>query len=186
MFENVNLKTSIKFAVFAALLFCIPTFIYIRDTTYSQSWLLYLGSFLFFIVITLYTMFFNRGKNGNANTVTMIFASHLTTVIGIVLSCIVCFIMLSVMIPGYLEAGPAGKVAPDAPANAEIDKTNGLSFRVFMGASLINFCFGSFVGIMYPFTIRRNLSRDSGEPRPLRNKRADMDRGQRGSADVSS
>lgn len=168
MFRRINFRNSFRSAFIAALLFAVPVFFYLKDTTYGSNWLIYLGSFFFFLVIVLHTIFFNKVRGGNANTITMVFASHVVTVMGVVLSCLFVFILLVTMVPGYLEAGPAGKATPDTPPNEVFDKTNGLSFRIFMGASLINFIFGSFVGIVFPFSVKRNQTKDTGEPFPLK------------------
>jgi hypothetical protein len=168
MFRRINFGNSLKSALIAAILFTIPVFIYLKDTTYKSNWLIYLGSFFFFLVIVLHTIFFNKVRGENANTITMVFASHVVTVMGVVLSCLFAFLLLVIMVPGYLDAGPAGKATPDTPANEIFDKTNGLSFRIFMGASLINFAFGSFAGIVFPFSVKKNQTKDTGEPFPLK------------------
>lgn len=168
MFSRINFPNSLRSAFIAAILFSIPVFCYLKDTSYESNWLIYLGSFLFFIVIVLHTIFFNKVRGENANTITMVFASHFVTILGVILSCLFVFILLSLMVPGYLGDGMVGKSTPDAPANEIRDKTNGLSFRIFMGASLINFIFGSFVGIVYPFSVKRNQTKDTGEPFPLK------------------
>ena len=173
MFKRIDIVSSLKSASIAALLFSICVFIYIKDTTYAESWLLFLGSFLFFVVIVIHTMFFNKVLGGDANTVTLVFASHVVTFMGVVISCILSFILLSTLVPGYLSNGPAGVVAPDAPPNAIHDKTNGLSFRIFIGAIIFNFSMGSFAGIVFPFMIKRNQTKDSGEPYPLHQQGAD-------------
>jgi lysylphosphatidylglycerol synthetase-like protein (DUF2156 family) len=174
MFKKINIVRCLLFGTIAAIVFAIPQFFYIRSSTYSESWLLYLGSFFFFIAIVLYTVLFNKAKEGNANTVTMVFASHVTTVIGVIVSCILTFILLSVMIPGYLHAGPAAVASPDTPINEIHDKTNGLSFRAFIGATIINFAFGSFASIIFPFSIKRNQTKESGEPFPLNHRKSNV------------
>lgn len=168
MFSRINYPNSLRSAFIAAFLFIIPVFFYVKDTTYKATWLIYLGSFLFFIVIVVHTLYFNKVRGENANTVTMVFASHMVTLMGVVLSCVFAFLLLTIMVPGYLSAGPASKATPDTPANEIFDKTNGLSFRIFMGASLINLALGSFAGLVFPFTARKNQTRDSGEPYPLK------------------
>lgn len=170
MFKKLDLLSNIRNGIIAGLVFGAGVFFYIRETTYSETWLVYLGSFLFFTVIVVDTLLFNKRRGKDANTVTMVFSSHVTTIIGVVVACIVSFALLSLMVPGYLDNGPAGKIAPDAPINSIHDKTNGLSFRIFIGATIINFSFGSFAGIMFPFTIKRNQTKESGEPYPLRHK----------------
>lgn len=167
MFRRINFPNSLRSAFIAAFLFAIPVFFYLKDTTYESNWLIYLGSFFFFLVIVLHTIFFNKVRGENANTITMVFASHFVTILGVVLSCLFVFILLSIMVPGYLGTGLVGRATPDLPANEIRDKTNGLSFRIFMGASLVNFIFGSFVAILYPFSVRKNQTKDSGDPFPL-------------------
>jgi hypothetical protein len=169
MFKGVNIKRVLQYAVIAAVLFSIPLFFYVRTATYRSSWLLYVGSFLFFIVIVLFTLRDNQAKGGNASTVSMVYASHIATIVGVILCCIMCFVFLSVLIPGYLSEGPAKVVSPDTPINEIHDKTNGLSFRSFAGALILNFSFGSFASILFPFTIKRNQTKDSREPFPLQN-----------------
>jgi hypothetical protein len=164
MFKNINIRTNLKFGAIAALLFGIPVYAYILDNTYTKSWLIYLGSALFCGVITVYTLFYNKTKDGNANTVQMIFTSLVTVVIGVVLSCLLCFVMLAIMVPGYLGTGAPGNISSDAPVNTVHDKTNGLSFRVFVGALLINFFFGAFAGSLLSFSAKRDQTRNSGNP----------------------
>jgi len=155
----------------AAFVFSIGVFLYILDTTYAETWLVYLGSFLFFLVILINLILFTKRHGRNSNTVTMVFSSHVTTIIGVIISCLFSFVLLSIMVPGYLDNGPAGTVSPDTPINAVHDKTNGLSFRIFIGATIFNFAFGSFVGIIFPFSLKRNQTKDSGEPYPLHHKK---------------
>jgi len=75
--------------------------------------------------------------------------------------------MLSVLVPGYLANGPAEVTASDAPVHTVTDKTNGLSFRIFIGATIFNFTMGSFVGLIFPFAIKRNQTKDTAKPYPL-------------------
>lgn len=169
MWKRINFPSSLLSGLIAALLFIIPVFFYLKDTRYAATWLIYAGSFLFFLTIVVHTIFFNNLRGGNANTVQMVLASHIVTLIGVLLSCLFVFILLTIMVPGYLSNGPAGKVTPDTPVNEVHDKTDGLSFRIFMGASLINFAFGSFAGIVFPFSVKKNQTKDPGEPYPLDN-----------------
>lgn len=170
MFRELDWTYNLRHGVIAGLLFSACVLLYILDTRYAASWLLYVGSFMFFVMIVVDLLAFNRRRGKNANTVKMVFSSHVTTIIGILVACVVSFLLLSLLIPGYLDSGPAGRVSPDTPINAIHDKTRGLSFRVFIGATIINFSFGSFAGIIYPFTIKRNQTKESGEPYPLHNK----------------
>ena len=167
MFQKVNIRATLTAAFIAALLFCIPAFIYISKASYRASWLLYLGSFLFFATIWIHTMIDSNKRKDNESTVVLVFASHMATIAGIILCCLGCFIMLLILVPGYLQPGVPGKVLTGEPANTLVDKTGGLSIYVFMAATIINFAVGSFTGIILPFYMKRNQARDKRRPTPL-------------------
>lgn len=170
MFRKINFRDTVIYALAGALAFCIPVFIYIYRAQYTQSWLLYIGSFLFMIVMWIHTMRSSKKRGQDESTVALVFASHVTTIAGVVLACFFCFLMMVLLVPGYLGSGMAGKVLPDEPVNTIHDKTNGLSFQVFFAATVINFSVGSFVGIILPFYSKRNQMRDSRDPAPLHQK----------------
>lgn len=61
---------------------------------------------------------------------------------------------MTVLIAGYLNSGNTDKALTDAPPNTILDKTNGLSFKIFINAILLNFFTGSFVEITFPFMLK--------------------------------
>lgn len=167
MFKKVNWFLTLIAATTAAVVFSIPVFFYLYDATYRESWLLFLGNFLFLVVIWIHTLRDNKKRSQNESTVSMVFASHMATISGVLISCLLCFLLLIFLVPGYLDSGMAGKTLTDEPANIIHDKTGGLSFEVFLSATVINFSVGSFAGIILPFYSKRNQTRDSREPTPL-------------------
>lgn len=150
----------IKFAALAAIVYCIPVFFFLRDATYSSAWLLYLGNLLFLFPIMFFLIRFNQLRKQNASSVAMLTAGHIATAIGIVIACILCFILILLMVPGWLDAGSADKVLQQAPANTVDDKTKGLAFMVFSDAIVGNVSAGSFISIIYPFTLKGDQTRE--------------------------
>jgi hypothetical protein len=167
MFKKVNLRRSLITGLIAAILFSIPTFMFIKSANYMKAWWLYMGSFLFLAVSFYHTLKENQKRGQNESTVALIFVSHTTTIIGVLFSCLFSFILLSILVPGYLESGEKGTVLEREPAQMNLDNTNGLSFAVYMAASIINFSVGSFAGIVLSFYAKRNQTKDSREPTPL-------------------
>ena len=167
MFKKVNIYRTIVSAVVAALAFSIPVYFFIRDNEYADSWLLYLGSFMFMVVIWIHTIRENKVRRENESTVALAFLSHVATVAGVLLSVLSSFILLSLLVPGYLGAGNADQLLTGEPVNTIKDKTDGLSFEVFFAATVINFSVGSFTGIILPFYSKRNQTKDTKEPSPL-------------------
>jgi len=167
MFRKVDWVHSLTFGGIAGLLFCIPAFIYIQRASYNDSWLLYLGSMFFFLMIVADILIFNRKRGANESTAAMVFESHVTTLIGVFAALLGCLILLMIMVPGFFQPGMADKQLTDAPANTIRDKTEGLNFKVFALAILANFSFGSFASIIFPFTAKRNQTKDNQDPAPL-------------------
>lgn len=167
MFKKLDKKSTLIAATIAAVLFCIPVYFYIYFASYRQSWLLYLGSFLFMIVMWVYTILESQKRRDDESTVALAFATHMTTLAAIVISCFLCLLMLIVFVPGYLHPGDAGKVLASEPVNIIHDKTDGLSFIIFMAATIVNFSVGSFTGIILPFYLKRNQTKDPKVPTPL-------------------
>lgn len=167
MLRKVNLRTTLIAGATAAILFCIPVYAYIRAALYQQSWLLYMGSILFMITMWVHIISDSKKRSHNESTVALVFASHMATLAGIVFCCLLCFLLLSLLVPGYLRPGNAGTQLKQSPVNIIHDKTNGMSFNIFMAATIINFSVGSFTGIILPFYVKKNQIRDSKKPAPL-------------------
>jgi len=169
MFKKLNIRYTVIAGSIAGILFCIPAFIYIRSANYEKSWLLYMGSFLFMIAIWIHTMLESKRRENNESTIALVFASHAATIVGIVVSCILSFLLLSLFVPGYLSSSHP-KTLTEEPVNIIHDKTEGLSFSVFMAATAVNFSVGFFTAIVLPFILKKNQTRDSRVPTPLHNR----------------
>jgi hypothetical protein len=161
-------KQRVQFALPGAIVFCIPAVFYIRDAAYRQTWLLFLGVFFFLIVATITTLIDSRKRKQNVKAVRLMFDSQLTTIISIIITCILCFILLAILIPGYIGSGHAAKVLTGNPPSDVLDKTNGLSLKIFITAIVGNFTAGSFVAILVPFYSSRIGGKTSPETTPLK------------------
>lgn len=163
MFKGIHWRRYTPYAVAAAMLYCIPVFFYIRDASYTKSWILYIGNFLFLLVIAVFIFSFNGKRHKNAGSVTMLASGHITTVMGILFSLVLCALLLVIFIPGIFHTAP-GKVLANAPANTVTGNTNGLVFTVFANAIVGNMAGGSFVSIMLPFTLKGDQTKESTPP----------------------
>lgn len=174
MFRKIDWRYSIVSAVIAATLFCICAFIYITKADYSVSWILFLGSVLYFFTVATVTVMDNFKRGGNESTVAMVFASHVITILGILISAIVCLIMLTVIDPGTMGFGAPEKVMTGNPPSSIQGRTGGLVFRIMFAAVVLNFFGGSIAGVTIPFYSKRNQTKDDKAPTPLeKRKRVD-------------
>jgi predicted ABC-type exoprotein transport system permease subunit len=160
MFKNIHWRQYLPYAIAAAVVYCIPVILYLQRANFTQAWLLYLGNFLFLLAIIFFLFSFNRKRKENAATTSMVAAGHITVVAGIVLACLLSFILLLLFVPGYLHSGTTEKVLSQAPANTVRDKTEGLSFMLFANAIIGNLCVGSASSIIFPFTLKRDQTKE--------------------------
>jgi len=160
MLRHIHLRPYIVHALIAAILYCIPVTIFLQKAMFEQAWLLYLGNFLFLIVITLFLFSFNKKRNQNAGALAMLTAGNITTILGVLISCLLVLILLIIFVPGLFAYGMAAKTLKDAPANTVRDKTNGLNFMIFANAIIGNISTGAFVSIIYPFALKGDQTKE--------------------------
>lgn len=171
MFKKIDWHTTIIWAAIGAVVSSIPAFFYIRSGDYSSSWLLYLGCGLFFFTMALHTVIESKKRGGNESTVALVFAAHVTVVCAIVIACVLALLMLIAFVPGFIDAGNTSKQLVNEPPQSVEDKTGGISFHVFVAATLLNFFGGSIAGVTIPFYAKRNQMKDNKEPSPLQQKK---------------
>jgi hypothetical protein len=161
MFNNLRYLTYLKYSLGAALAYSIPLFIFIYRATYTDAWILYVGNALFLSVMVLYMIYFNRQRRDNASSVSMVIAGHVIAAIGVVLCCLIGFILLTIFVPGLFSPEKAGRVLTDEPEMMVRGNTNGLVFMVIMNAIVGNISMGSFATIIFGFTTQRDQTKES-------------------------
>jgi hypothetical protein len=159
MLTSIKLSAYFPFAAISSVLFAIPATIFVILSSFTAAWLLYLGNFFFLFGIAYSIWKMNKTKNEDAGAVSLIIGGHIATVMGIVIACFLMLLIMMIAIPGFFHAEYAFKVLQRAPANTVSDNTNGLRFMVLANAIVGNMSAGSFVSIIFPFTIKRNQTR---------------------------
>ncbi|HVW63057.1 MAG TPA: hypothetical protein VHC48_23565 [Puia sp.] len=160
MLKGLHWKKYLKYGIIAAILFCIPVFFFLKDITWSQSWLLYLGNALFMVVVAVTLVLFNRQQKSSASSTSLVLAGVIVTVLGIIISCLICILLLSIMIPGLYHSGTPGKVLTGEPVNAVPDRSRGPVYMVLFNATMGNICTGLFICIIFPFTLKSDQTKE--------------------------
>ena len=164
MLKGIHWKYYIKCAVIAAILYCIPVFLFLRTTTWSQTWLLYLGNALFMVTIVGALIGFNRRRRGNASSMSMVLAGVITTILGIIISIAICLLLLSVEIPGLYQSGAPDKILKGEPVNSVPDRSRGPVYLVLFNSFMGNISTGLFVCIIFPFTLKGDQTKEEASP----------------------
>ncbi len=140
MFKKTELVNLSKYAIIPAVLYCIPLIFFIKNETYTQTWLLYFGNALFLACIFIFGVIENRKKNTNSS---IPYNGWTVTIIGVSFSCILILLFLLAF---YI--GSTREVLQQTPAAISHKNTHGLLFMLFANALMGNFAAGAFATLM--------------------------------------
>ncbi len=148
MFKSSFLNIYLSFAFAAALVYSVPVCFFITEADYTRSWLLYLGNFLFMIVIGIFLFFISRLRQTNPGMFSLMLTGEKQVLRSTAMAVLLSFMLLLIFIPGLLESGIAGRVIINKPVNTIHDKTNGLDVMVIANAVIGNISSGSFASVI--------------------------------------
>ena len=159
MFKDHLIKSYLVYSFAAAIMYCITVFIFIRNATFTSSWILYIGNMFFACCIVVFILLYNKKRKENASIGTMIFAGLITTIIGIIIACLISVILF------WLIAGESHEVQQNvlnnAPPQLESGKRNDFLLVLIINAVIGNVSAGSFVSIILSYAAKRNQKGDT-------------------------
>jgi hypothetical protein len=161
MFSKRQILSYLAYAIPAAIVYCIVAGIFLYNDTYNLSYLLYIGNVLFGIVILFYLLNYNKKRDKNSKAKYMVASGHITAVIGILISCVVIFILMAVIHPNAYEAVSPTSKALARPAAGLKGDTHPLIYVLFMDAVFGNIGISSFLSFMLPFTAKSDQTAET-------------------------
>lgn len=166
MFTKAKILSYLKYAIPAAIVYCIMAGIFLYNHSYNLSYLLYIGNVLFGINILLFLLNYNKKRDKNSKAKYMVAAGHITAVIGILISVVVVFILLAIMHPsGYESVFPTTKELGHPAAALEGD-THALIYVLIMDTIFGNIGISSFLSFMLPFTAKSDQTSETATIKP--------------------
>ena len=162
IFKDHPILSYLKFSILASLLYVITAFMFIRDDSFASSWILYLGNMLFAFIIAIFIYTYNLRLHQNAKAQTMIFAGHITAVLGILISCLLIFIIFLLYKPGIFHVMNNNPVSLQNSPPTLQGNGHGLMLVLFLNAVIGNISASSFMSIILPFTAKKYQKSNSG------------------------
>lgn len=160
IFNKKHLKEYIFFGAMAAILYLIPLFFFLLNNSYENSYYLYIGNALFFLVIFYYNIKLLYRPYDKQRAVSMLIAGELVTLTGIVLAVVTSFILMLAFFPGIFSLKAPEAILSNAPAAAEVVRPSGLLFMIFINAIICNFGAGSLISVMVSYAGKQNQTKD--------------------------
>ena len=146
----------IKYSILPAVLYIIPLIIFILDETFSETWLLYLGNALFLCYIFVFGVYYAKQQNKRTSTLG---AGLTVTLIGIIFTCILVFVVIFIFAPGVFHIG-ASQPLEDTPAALPNKNSHGVIFMLFSSATIGNFAAGSVSSVLAAGATKHTKMRD--------------------------
>ncbi len=156
MFKDRFFKVYVIFGLFAAICYAISVAVFIEKAKYADTWVLYVGNFVFMVVVVALLFYISSVANFNSGAIALMGSGIKTVLTGVIFSCILSFILLLILVPHVLGQGPPSISMSGNPVNRSINQTNGLVFMIFINGIIGNMVTGSFVSILFPVSIKRN------------------------------
>lgn len=157
MFLGHQVKYYAPWAIASALLYTATSWIYIYKGDFNDSWILYLGNFLFGATMFAFVFYFYRRFVKTRSISKMVIAAHLTSIIGIVIACLLAALGLMFFSPDVFAAkNTAVDDLVASPAQMQPDRNDGLVMILYVNAIVGNAGMGFLVGLIFPFAIMRN------------------------------
>lgn len=160
MLKGHPIAAYLKFSLFAALVYAVVVVFFIKDASYVDTWLLYVGNILFAAVIALF-IFVWAPKTDTTSKLAV--AAYITGIMGVTLAIIFIGILLLVFIPSVASHTPSvNAVLADAPGSlqARSQGSHGFVPIILIDALLGNLAGGFFVAVLFPFALEKNKKTD--------------------------
>lgn len=162
MSKDPYFKIYVFFGLMAAVCYAIAVAVFIEKAKYADTWVLYVGNFVFMAVIVGFLFYISSLANFNSATIPLMASAEKTVLIGVFFSCILSFVLLCILVPHILGQGPPSTAMSGNPVNRTTNQTNGLVFMIFINGIIGNIVTGSFVSILFPVSIKRNQKTEKG------------------------
>lgn len=152
-------STFITFALLAAISYAIMAAVFLFNTTYSNTWLLYLGNILFTVFVMYGIIQANHRVQDGASIKSMFTIGLQITLYALIIASVACLIMLgikSVMSNSY-------DAVPNSPDNAGIDTRGDLVLTLFMSVVVVNAILGGLAALVGSSVAKRNQKTERGK-----------------------
>jgi hypothetical protein len=170
MIEVKFIRQILVFAFAAAFVYCITVSFYIKSMAYEESYILYIGNFLFAAVIGIFVGWFYKKHESDIGTIKLVVVGAKTAVAGIVIACILIFLLLLIFIPQIFRPEAVSHLSlRDSPGQFS-GKNQGFGKILFLNAILGNAGASFFISLLIPFSVMKNLYPDEKKSKQQANE----------------
>jgi hypothetical protein len=158
--EFTFINQILKFAFTAALLYCVAAFFYIRHMEYEETFVLYIGNFLFSAVIGIFIAWFYKKHESEIGTIRLVVIGAKAAVAGIVFASILILLLLIILVPDIFKSAAVSHLSLQGSPGQFDGKNRGFGKILFLNAILGNAGASFFISLLIPFSVMKNIYPD--------------------------
>ncbi|HTL08906.1 MAG TPA: hypothetical protein VL307_11630 [Chitinophagaceae bacterium] len=163
-------KQIIGFSIVAALLYSVTAFIYIRKVAYDETYVLYIGNFLFAAVVGVFIVWYYKKHERNVKTVRLILNGHIVAFFGIIVACLLLLLLSVLFTPSLYAAANDGKSVLKGAPGAFSGTNFGLQEILYLDAIFGNAGASLLTSLLLPFSVMKNLYPDEKAAKTTKNE----------------
>jgi hypothetical protein len=160
MLEIKFIKQILIYAFAAAFVYSIAVSFYIRRMSYEESFILYVGNFLFAAVIGIFVAWFYKKHETDISTIRLVVIGGKAAVAGVVMACLMIVLMLLVFVPGIFKPEAVSHIQFQHSPGQFAGKNKGFGAILFLNAIIGNMGASFFISLLIPFAVMKNLYGD--------------------------
>lgn len=158
--EITFFKQVIRFSIAAAVAYCVAVYFFVTRMNYEDSYLLYVGNFLFAAVIGIFIAWFYKQHERDISTIRLVVIGGKAAVAGIVAAVVLVTLMLLLMVPHIFSGNTNSDLVLKAAPGQFSGKNLGFGQILYLNAVLGNMGASFFISLLIPFTVMKNIYPD--------------------------
>lgn len=158
--NNQHVRQYLLYGSIAAVFYIIPYIIFLIRDEYEEFYFLFIGTGLFMFAIFFYTLRLIKQPYDKKRTLSMIFAGHLATLVGVLMCTILVVIIFLIFHPDLFSTPSPDTIVKDMPAHMRSNQPLEVLMPIMFTTILANFGVGSFISIVSAYAGKLNQTKD--------------------------
>lgn len=160
VFNKSHIKEYFLYGIIASVLYMIPVVYFIKNNKFENFYYIYVGSGLFMLAIFYYTLKLTYRSYDQKRSVSMLIAGHLTTIVGVIVSCILVVFAVLIFSPRMSVWVPVDNIVSNAPPTMQPHHRWSLLIMVLLATAICNVAVGFFISLIMSFAAKQDQTND--------------------------
>jgi hypothetical protein len=160
LYDKPHFKEYLLFGSLAAIGYLIFAVIFLVNTRYENSYLLYFGNVIFVVIIAIHAFLLINRKLEGKSAGRMLISSHMSAIIGVIIAAVGSIIATYIVFGSLTVPRHPDTLVTNAPPNASADTAGDVLVMLLIYATVANFAVSAFVSVLISYVCKKNQTKD--------------------------